>query len=111
MGISRDYPLKPQTSKQPIGEITKYEIIPSHPLKYPSSKQGLNVHFIPRHTIGVRPAGPRPRGQYQRNLNRIPKESIYFSSLGLKQRIAAFRADILIIVIFYFGGNFFIRVD
>jgi hypothetical protein len=41
MGISRDYPLKTQTSKQPIGEIPGYEIIPSHPLKYLRSKQGL----------------------------------------------------------------------
>jgi hypothetical protein len=43
MGISRDYPLKTRTSKQPIGEVPGYEIIPSHPLKYPRSKQGLNV--------------------------------------------------------------------
>jgi hypothetical protein len=43
VGISRDYPLKTQTSKQPIGEVPGYEIIPSHPLKYPRSKQGLIV--------------------------------------------------------------------
>jgi hypothetical protein len=41
VGISRDYPLKTRTSKQPIEEILGYEIIPSHPLKYPKSKQGL----------------------------------------------------------------------
>jgi hypothetical protein len=41
VGISRDYPRKTRTSKQPIGEIPGYEIIPSHPLKYPRSKQGL----------------------------------------------------------------------
>jgi hypothetical protein len=41
VGISRDYPLKTRTSKQPIREIPGYEIIPSHPLKYPRSKQGL----------------------------------------------------------------------
>jgi hypothetical protein len=41
VGISRDYPLKTRTSKQPIGEISGYEIIPSHPHKYPRSKQGL----------------------------------------------------------------------
>jgi hypothetical protein len=31
--ISWDYPLKTQTSK-PIGEISEYEIVPSHPLTY-----------------------------------------------------------------------------
>jgi hypothetical protein len=41
VGISRDYPLKTWTSKQPIREIPGYEIIPFHPLKYPRSKQGL----------------------------------------------------------------------
>jgi hypothetical protein len=41
VGISRDYPLKTQTSKQPIREVPGYEIIPFHPLKYPRSKQGL----------------------------------------------------------------------
>jgi hypothetical protein len=41
VGISRDYPLKIRSSKQPIGEIPGYEIIPSHPLKYSISKQGL----------------------------------------------------------------------
>jgi hypothetical protein len=40
-GISRDYPLKTRTSKQPIGEISGFEIISSYPLKYPKSKQGL----------------------------------------------------------------------
>jgi hypothetical protein len=43
VGISRDYPLKTQTSKQPIGEVLGYEIIPSHPLKYPRSKQALTL--------------------------------------------------------------------
>jgi hypothetical protein len=41
VGISRDYLLKTRTSKQPIGEISGYEIIPSDPLKYSRSKQGL----------------------------------------------------------------------
>jgi hypothetical protein len=41
VGISWNYPLKTRTSKQPIGEIPGYEIIPFHPLKYPRSKQGL----------------------------------------------------------------------
>jgi hypothetical protein len=41
VGISQDYPLKTRTSKQPIGKISGYEIIPSHPLKYRWSKQGL----------------------------------------------------------------------
>jgi hypothetical protein len=40
VGISRNYPLKTRTSKQPIGEVSGYEIIPSHPLKYSRSKQG-----------------------------------------------------------------------
>jgi hypothetical protein len=44
--ISRDYPLKIRTSKQPIGEILGYELIPSHPLKYPKSKQGLMVEYF-----------------------------------------------------------------
>jgi hypothetical protein len=43
MGISWNYPLKTQTSKQPIREISGFEIIPSHPLKYPRSKQGRNL--------------------------------------------------------------------
>jgi hypothetical protein len=43
VGISRDYPLKTQTSKQPTGEISGYELIPSHPLKYSRSKQGMKV--------------------------------------------------------------------
>jgi hypothetical protein len=50
MGISRDYPLKTWTSKQPIGEIPGYEIIPSHPLKYPRSKQGLREVFVKEDT-------------------------------------------------------------
>jgi hypothetical protein len=41
VGISRDHPLKTRTSKQPIEEVLGYEIIISHPLKYPRSKQGL----------------------------------------------------------------------
>jgi hypothetical protein len=32
VGISRDYPLKTQTSKQPTGEISGYELIPPIPL-------------------------------------------------------------------------------
>jgi hypothetical protein len=43
VGISRDYPLKTRTSKQPIGEISGFEIILSHLLKYSRSKQGLRV--------------------------------------------------------------------
>jgi hypothetical protein len=42
VGISQDYPLKTRTSKQTIGKIPGYKIIPSHPLKYPRSKQGLS---------------------------------------------------------------------
>jgi hypothetical protein len=42
--ISRDYLLKTRTSKQPIGEIPRCELIPSHPLKYPRSKQGRTGH-------------------------------------------------------------------
>jgi hypothetical protein len=41
VGISRDYPLKTRTSKQSTREISGYELIPSLPLKYPRSKQGL----------------------------------------------------------------------
>jgi hypothetical protein len=41
VGISQDYPIKTQTSKQSIGEIPRFKIIPFHPLKYPRSKQGL----------------------------------------------------------------------
>jgi hypothetical protein len=41
VGISRDYPLKTRTSKQPMEEILGYKIIPSHPFKYPRSKQDL----------------------------------------------------------------------
>jgi hypothetical protein len=43
-GICGDIPglsLKIRTSKQPIREIPGYEIIPSYPLKYPRTKQGL----------------------------------------------------------------------
>jgi hypothetical protein len=43
VGISRDYPLKIRTSKQPIRKIPGFEIIPSHLLKYARSKQGLDV--------------------------------------------------------------------
>jgi hypothetical protein len=42
VGISRDYPLKTRTSKQHIGKILEYKIIPSRPLKYSRNKQGLN---------------------------------------------------------------------
>jgi hypothetical protein len=54
VGISRDYPLKIRTSKQPIGEISGYEIIPSHPLKYPKSKQGLAA------PVGIKQSLSRP---------------------------------------------------
>jgi hypothetical protein len=59
VGISQDYPLETRPSKQPIGEIPGYQIIPSNPLKYPRSKQGLTnydmkgflkkseFHFLP----------------------------------------------------------------
>jgi hypothetical protein len=43
VGISRDYPLKTRISKQPIREIPRFKIIPSHLLKYPRSKQGLKL--------------------------------------------------------------------
>jgi hypothetical protein len=46
VGISRNYPLKTRSSKQPTGEIPGYEIIPSHPLKYPRSKQGLTCEAL-----------------------------------------------------------------
>jgi hypothetical protein len=49
VGISRDYPLKTRTSKQSTGEIPGYKLIPSHPLKYPRSKQGLKVEKITPH--------------------------------------------------------------
>jgi hypothetical protein len=48
VGIFRDYPLKTWTSKQPIGKITGYELIPTYPLKYPRSKQGLSRPRFPR---------------------------------------------------------------
>jgi hypothetical protein len=51
MGISRDYPLKTRTSKQPIREISGFEIIPSHPLKYPRSKQGLKEESTVDHIL------------------------------------------------------------
>jgi hypothetical protein len=51
VGISRDYPLKTRTSKQPTGKIPEYELIPSHPLKYPRSKQGLKIQVTLRETI------------------------------------------------------------
>jgi hypothetical protein len=41
VGIFPDYPLKTRPSKQPSGEIPGYHMIPSNPLKYPRSKQGL----------------------------------------------------------------------
>jgi hypothetical protein len=44
VGLSWDYPLKTRTNKQPIGEVPGYEIILSHPLKYPRSKRGLNQY-------------------------------------------------------------------
>jgi hypothetical protein len=40
-GISRDYPFKIRPSKQFIGEISEYGIIPSHPLKYLRSKKAF----------------------------------------------------------------------
>jgi hypothetical protein len=43
VGISRNYSLKTRSSKQPTGKISGYEIIPSHPLKYPRSKQDLSI--------------------------------------------------------------------
>jgi hypothetical protein len=41
VGISRDYPLPTRPSKQPIRDFPGYGIIPSDPLKYTKSKQGL----------------------------------------------------------------------
>jgi hypothetical protein len=46
VGIFRNYPLKTRTSKQPNGEIPRYKIIHSHPLKYPRSKQDLKVFRV-----------------------------------------------------------------
>jgi hypothetical protein len=43
VGISRNYPLKTRTSKQLIGKIPGFEIILSHPVRYPRSKQGLSA--------------------------------------------------------------------
>jgi hypothetical protein len=61
VGISRDYPLKTRTSKQPTGEIPGYELIPSHPLKYLRSKPGLRrgSRGAPPSTASS-PAPPRP---------------------------------------------------
>jgi hypothetical protein len=56
VGISRDYPLKTRTSKQPIGEIPGFKIIPSHPLKYSRSKQGL----VWREFVGISRNYPLP---------------------------------------------------
>jgi hypothetical protein len=42
VGISRDYPLKTWTIKQPIGEIQEYKIISS----IPPNKLGLKDHKI-----------------------------------------------------------------
>jgi hypothetical protein len=55
VGISRDYPLKTRTSKQSMGEIPGYEKIPSHPLKYPRSKQGLRVRLDARRSAPALP--------------------------------------------------------
>jgi hypothetical protein len=46
VGISRDYPLKTRPSKQPTEDILGYKIIPSNPLKYLRSKQGLMVEYF-----------------------------------------------------------------
>jgi hypothetical protein len=46
--ISQNYSLKTRTNKQPIGKIPGFDIISSHPLKYPRSKQGLNVLGVAR---------------------------------------------------------------
>jgi hypothetical protein len=43
VGISRNYPLQIQTSKQHIENFPRYEIIPSHRLKSTRSKQGLKL--------------------------------------------------------------------
>jgi hypothetical protein len=63
-GIFRDYFLKTQISKQPIEEIPEYKIIPSHPLKYPKSKQGLirtkSAWFLYPQTITGRPRRIHP---------------------------------------------------
>jgi hypothetical protein len=48
VGISRDYLLKTWINKQPTEEIPEYELIPSYPLKYPRSKQGLTVRDLRR---------------------------------------------------------------
>jgi hypothetical protein len=61
VGISRDYPLKTRTSKQPIGEVLGYEIIPSHPLKYARSKQALKMHSEESLRNGCEAANRTPR--------------------------------------------------
>jgi hypothetical protein len=59
VGISRDYPLKTRTSKQPTGEISGFKIIPSHPLKYLRSKQGLRDEGARVTEEGVEPISKR----------------------------------------------------
>jgi hypothetical protein len=61
--ISRDYPLKTRTSKQPIREVPGYEIISFHPLKYPRSKQGLRE---PSKQLSLRPSATRKAGKQAR---------------------------------------------
>jgi hypothetical protein len=45
--ISRDYLLQTRSSKQPIGDFSGCEIIPSDPSKYTRSKQGLTLPRFP----------------------------------------------------------------
>jgi hypothetical protein len=59
VGISRDYPLKTQTNKQPIEKILEYELISTHPLKYPRSKQGLQGLGEPEFVTRI-PTTPHP---------------------------------------------------
>jgi hypothetical protein len=52
MAISRDYPHQTRPSKQTIGEILGYRIIPTKPLKYLRSKQDLK--YIPPLFLDIR---------------------------------------------------------
>jgi hypothetical protein len=46
VGIFRDYPLQTRLSKQPIGDFSRYGIIPFDPLKYTRSKQVLSFFCL-----------------------------------------------------------------
>jgi hypothetical protein len=46
--ISQDYPLKTRTSKQPIREVSGYEIIPSNTLEVNKASEGRKQQFVQR---------------------------------------------------------------